>query len=178
MSGLARFRAQNHPQQTAIWGASTSIDERGTTPELFNPLNERFHFTIDVAAVESNAKCERFYTPTEDGLIQSWTNERVWCNPPYSSVAAWIDKAWRESDGSELIVMLLPANRTEQGWWQDRVEPFRDRHGSSLRSEFIRDRRPFAMPGMLRAAPNSRPPFGLVLLIWGVPLPQNPGEQP
>jgi hypothetical protein len=38
---------------------------------------------------------------------------------------------------AELIVMLLPANRTEQGWWQKHIEPFRDRAMSRLTTEFL-----------------------------------------
>jgi hypothetical protein len=37
-----------------------------------------------------------------------------------------------EHPPSRGIVMLLPNNRMEQGWWQRLVEPFRDRVGSPL----------------------------------------------
>lgn len=63
------------------------------------------------------------------------------------------------------MVMLLPNNRCEQGWWQDLVEPLRDRPGSVLRSEFIRGRPRFLVPGEM-AVGTGRPPFGCLLLIW------------
>jgi phage N-6-adenine-methyltransferase len=162
---LVGFRAQNHPQQTP----KDEVDDRGTTPEMFDPLNERFGFTLDVAAAAHNAKCERYFTREDDGLAQSWAGERVWCNPPYSDIKSWVVKAWMEWSFTppELIVMLLPANRTEQGWWQEHVEPYRDRPGSPLRVEFLRGRPRFIRPNAVIGPKGDRPPFGCCLLIWG-----------
>ena len=64
--------------------------------------------------------------------------------------------------------MLLPANRTEQGWWQDHVECCRDK-GRGLTTEFIRGRTRFIAAGDTGIKPNARPPFGCVLLIWSAP---------
>lgn len=171
--GLLGFKAKNHPQQIAKNGVSEEVDDRGTSPEVFDPLMERFGFTLDVAAAPHNAKCERFYTRHEDGLMQPWSGQRVWCNPPYSDLNAWVCKAWREWDGAEhdppeLIVMLVPANRPEQGWWQDHIEPYRDRPVSPLRVEFLRGRQRFIRHwlGHDEVKPNERPPFGCCLLIW------------
>lgn len=179
---LLRFSSRNHPQQTAKRGyemfpepesgfaITDSVDDRGTDPDLFRELDVRFNFTLDAAASHANHLCERYYTLEDDGLTSSWFGARVWCNPPYSDIAPWVRKAWVATDGvvvgrAELVVMLLPANRTEQGWWQDLVEPHRDR-GFSFRTEFLRGRRRFVMPGSDRIGPNERPPFGSVLLIW------------
>jgi phage N-6-adenine-methyltransferase len=164
---LVGYKAKNHPQQVSRRGARPEIDDRATTPEVFDPLNARFHFTIDVAASALNTKCERYYTIEDDGLAQSWAGERVWCNPPHSNIEPWVAKAWNAwSKGAELIVMLLPANRTEQGWWQREVEPHRDK-GFSLRVEFLSGRLRFLAPGALEIKPNERPPYGCCLLIWG-----------
>ena len=76
-------------------------------------------------------------------------------------------KAWDEAPTALGIVMLLPANRTEQKWWQTQVEPFRDRAGSGLRVEFLPGRMRFIKAGKLDVGPNERPPFGVCLLIWG-----------
>jgi phage N-6-adenine-methyltransferase len=124
---LLGFRAENHPQQTAARGPLDHVDDRRTPPELFDALHAEFGFTLDAAASAENAKLPRFYDYQANGLAQSWKGERVWCNPPYSSVGPWVEKAWAEMrDGCELVVMILPANRTEQRFWQDHVEPFRD----------------------------------------------------
>jgi phage N-6-adenine-methyltransferase len=166
---LVAFRARNHVQQVRRRGANPEVDDRATAPEVFGPLNERFRFTLDVAAASHNAKCERFFGAETDGLLQSWAGERVWCNPPYSNIGPWVAKAWSEFKGCPAIAMLLPANRTEQKWWQEMVEPFRDRPGSPLRTEFIPGRIRFIRRGADAVGPNERPPFGCVLLTWAWP---------
>jgi phage N-6-adenine-methyltransferase len=159
------FSANNHPQQVGRRGARPEIDDRATAPELFAGLNERFAFTLDAAASQRNTKCARYFTRAIDGLSQPWTDERVWCNPPYSDIRPWLKKAWMEVERAQIIVMLLPANRTEQGWWQEFVEPYRD-NGKGLRVEFISGRQRFIGPTAGAIGPNERPPFGVCLLIW------------
>lgn len=164
---LVGFKAGNHPQQTAKRGAADATDDRGTDREFFEQLQHRFgEFTLDVAAAEHNAKCDDFYTIEDDGLAQQWTG-RVWCNPPYSDLRAWVAKAWHEWRFSRpsLIVMLVPANRTEQGWWQDLVEQNRD-NGGPFSVEFLRGRMRFDRPGWQPGPKGDRPPFGCCLLIW------------
>ena len=161
---LARFRAENHPQQVRARGAYDIRDDRATDPAVFDILHRKFAFTIDVAASATNAKLERFFTREQDGLTQPWAGERVWCNPPYSDLAPWVTKAWLE-DEAELIVMLLPANRTEQQWWQQLVEPYRDRN-ERFTCEFLPGRLRFIRHDRERIGPNERPPFGCCLLIW------------
>lgn len=85
--------ALNHPQQVGTRGALDKVDDRRTPRDLWDPLNAKYDFTIDVAASPENALCERFYTIADDGLAQSWANERVWCNPPFSDCGAWVAKA-------------------------------------------------------------------------------------
>lgn len=161
------FIARNHPQQIAVRGALRDIDDRATIPEVFGPLDERYGFTVDVAASAHNTKCARYFDHGRNGLAQTWCGERVWCNPPYSNIRPWIEKAWFESEGGgAVIVMLLPANRTEQAWWMDLVEPQRDRPGSRLTVEFLRGRIRFLRAGQVEVKPNERPPFGCCLLVW------------
>lgn len=172
---LAGFKAQNHPQQTGKRGAVDKVDDRGTDQAFFDSLSARFGgFDLDVAAASHNAKCRRFYDLRDDGLDAPWDAQHVWCNPPYSNLDAWVSKAWAEwriasGFGLDLIVMLLPANRVEQGWWQDHVEPYRDQPGSPLRVEFLRGRLRFDRPNAVIGPKGDRPPFGCCLLIWEDP---------
>lgn len=141
-------------------------DDRETPDDHWQEWDRRFGgFTVDVAAEAHNAKTDRFFTRAENGLSRSWAGERVWCNPPFSDLEPWLAKAWREWETTDGIVMLLPANRCEQPWWQEHVEPHRDRGGSPLRVEFIPGRLRFASPG---GEVGQNPPFGCCLLTWGL----------
>lgn len=158
---LVGFKAQNHPQQMA----KPDVDDRALPPSDFALLDARFSFTLDAAASTHNHKVPRYFTAADDGLCQPWAGERVYCNPPYSNIRPWVEKAWSEG-AAALVVMLLPANRTEQTWWQDLIEPFRDRPGSRLRIEFLPGRLRFLKPGQQVIGANERPPFGCVLCMW------------
>lgn len=170
---LVGFAARNHPQQVVEHGRDVGTDDRATVAEVFGPLDAEFGpFTLDVAATAQNTKCSRYFDAATDGLAQSWGHETVWCNPPFSSIEPWVRKAWHETHRAAVecdrVVMLLPANRTEQRWWQELVEPYRDRTGSALRTRFLPGRVRFLAPGESTVRPGSRPPFGCVLLIFDV----------
>lgn len=51
---------------------SSNTVEWETPQDLFNALDEEFHFGIDVCATAENAKCENFFSIKEDGLAQNW----------------------------------------------------------------------------------------------------------
>lgn len=164
------FRAQNHPQQTTKRGATDAVDDRGTDPAFISQLEAEFGpFTLDVAASPDNAKAPKFFTLNDNGLTQRWTGN-VWCNPPYSNIESWVEKAWYEwGRGGHVdlkrIVMLLPANRCEQKWWQQLVEPHRDRD-KILAVRFLPGRMRFIRPNWTPSPKGDRPPFGCCLLIW------------
>ena len=162
---LVGFKAQNHPQQTRYAAPNDDVDDRALPVGDFAKLDKRFRFTVDAASSIANRKCDRHWTIAENGLEQSWAGERVYCNPPYSNIWPWVCKAWDERS-AELSVLLLPANRTEQKWWQNGIEPFRNRPGSVLTVEFLPGRLRFLKAGRTEIGPNERPPFGCVLCIW------------
>ena len=170
---LVGYKVKNHPQQVGKRGARPEIDDRAITTEDFAPLHKRFNFTIDAAASDENARLPWYWTRENSALDRPWSHKRVWCNPPHSDLETWVNKAWSEWVGEaeppQLIVMLVPANRTEQGWWQREVEPHRDGHGFSpeFRVEFLAGRMRFLAPGATDIKPNERPPYGCCLLIWG-----------
>lgn len=162
---LVGFKAQNHPQQKA----KDAVDDRAIRMDDFTPLHERFRFTIDAAAAPHNARLPRYWTEGDNALMQSWRRERVWCNPPYSNIRPWVEKAWSSWDdhGADLIVMLLPANRTEQAWWQDLIEQQR-RYRNDFRVEFLPGRMRFDRPNAVIGPKGDRPSFGCCLAIWAL----------
>jgi phage N-6-adenine-methyltransferase len=188
---FAGIAPKNHPKQVAVRTRQSSlfgdptdgVDDRRTPRAFFDPLHDRFRFTVDAAASVDNALLPRFWTRTDSGLSAPWSGERVWCNPPYSAIPAWVAKAWRETRRPEshlepchCAVLLLPADRTEQPWWQDHIEPYRDR-GKGITTEFVRKRVKFGLPpdhpnankGLAQGRKGGGyryPPFGCVLVIF------------
>ena len=92
--------------------------------DFFDELNSKYHFTLDVCATEADTKCERHYSPEEDGLAQEWEGV-CWMNPPYGRnvTGKWVKKAVEESQKGCTVVSLLPA-RTDVAWWHDYVIPY------------------------------------------------------
>lgn len=97
---------------------SSKSDEWETPQSLFDALSVEFRFTLDVCASVDNAKCARFFTKSDDGLSQSWADEVVFMNPPYSKVAFWMRKAYESTRVGATVVCLVPS-RTDTRWWHD-----------------------------------------------------------
>ena len=92
-----------------------------TPQDLFDRLNDEFHFTLDPCSTDENAKCEKHYTQEQDGLAQDWAGETVYCNPPYGKGAeAWVRKCYEHSLDGGTAVMLIPS-RTDVSWFHDWV---------------------------------------------------------
>ena len=103
----------------ALFSSKTDLWE--TPQDFFNKLNEEFHFTLDPCALPENAKCDKFFTPKENGLIQDWSGYRVFCNPPYGkSISSWVKKCYTESLKGTFIVMLIPA-RTDTVYFHNYI---------------------------------------------------------
>jgi len=100
------------------FSSETSIWE--TPKDFFDKYNAQYHFDLDVCALESNKKCERFFSPEQDGLSQKWTGA-CWMNPPYGrTIGKWIKKAYDSSLEGATVVCLIPS-RTDTKWWHDYV---------------------------------------------------------
>lgn len=98
-----------------------------TPPEVFLPLDAKYHFTLDPCCEASTAKVPKFYTVAENGLSQSWANEVVFMNPPYSQTKHWVRKAFYESRDHGALVVGLVFSWTSSAWYQDFLMPdFRD----------------------------------------------------
>lgn len=102
---------------------SSQTDQWATPQKFFDELNSEFNFTLDPCADEFNHKCSKYFTKEQDGLVQSWENETVFCNPPYGKeVGKWVQKCFEEVEagGCECAVMLIPS-RTDTRWFHDYI---------------------------------------------------------
>lgn len=108
---MADITALLQQPETDVWA----------TPQwLFDALNKEFGFTLDPCSDGTNAKCPKFYTPRENGLLRDWGTETVFMNPPYSEVDEWMRKAYGAAQEGATVVCLVPA-RTDTRWWHEYV---------------------------------------------------------
>lgn len=112
---------------------SSKSDEWSTPESIFSELDKEFNFNLDPCATELNHKTEKYFTIQEDGLKQSWGGYNVFCNPPYSKIAKWVEKAYTESLKENTLVCLLIPSRTDTKYFHDYIY-----HRSEIR--FIRGR--------------------------------------
>lgn len=101
---------------------STGKVEWSTPQNFYDNLNREFHFTLDPCATDENHKCEKYYTKEANGLLQDWSGETVFCNPPYGRkiTGEWVKKCFDESHHCKNIVMLIPA-RTDTKWFRQYI---------------------------------------------------------
>ncbi len=149
-------------------------DERYTLPEtvaLCSKIAGVDSWHLDVAACAAAHVAPTYYTKADNGLLLPWNRANVWANPPWSNLSPWVEKAWDEWEGRRIHVigMLLPSGRGDVAWWQDLVEPHRDRPGSPLKTRFLAGRTRYAKPDDLTAANQGPPPFGSVFIWWSGP---------
>lgn len=136
----------------AGYTATAKTIEWGTPPEVFDPLNEEFHFTLDVCATPGREKVARYFSPEQDGLPQVWQGV-CWMNPPYGrEIAKWVQKAY---ESRAVVVALLPV-RSDTKWWHDYVL-------GKAEVRFMRGRVKFINAEGKR---ESAAPFPTAIVIW------------
>ena len=93
---------------------SSKTDMWATPQDFYNKLNEEFKFTLDPCALKDNAKCNKYFTPEDDGLTKDWGGNIVFCNPPYGrDISKWVEKCYNESKKTNTTVVLLIPARTD-----------------------------------------------------------------
>lgn len=85
-------------------------DEWRTPKSVYDALNTEFQFVYDPCPMDDQCLWDSLYLP--------WKTP-AFCNPPYSDIAKWVEKAFQES-ARGLVVMLIPS-RTDTRWWHDYV---------------------------------------------------------
>lgn len=51
---------------------ASNSDEWSTPQDIYDALDEEFHFTLDPCATDENHKCDLYYTQSSNGLLQNW----------------------------------------------------------------------------------------------------------
>lgn len=101
---------------------SSERDNWATPQDFYEKLDAEFHFTLDPCADEQNRKCDKYYTMETDGLLQDWSGETVFANPPYGrEIGRWVKKCYDESRKPGTTVVMLVHARTDTRWFHDYI---------------------------------------------------------
>lgn len=90
---------------------------------LFDALDIEFGFWLDAAASAKNALCAHWLTEADNALNAEWKSHgAIWCNPPYSNIRPWVDKAAEQCiQQRQPVVMLVPEDMSV-GWFSQALE--------------------------------------------------------
>ena len=147
---------------TDFGGSTTPQDEKDcwqTPLWVFDALDMEFGFWLDAASSERNALCANFLTERDDSLSREWNSYgAIWCNPPYSDISPWVEKAAEQCMAQrQPVVMLLPAD-ISTGWFSAAMQT-----ADELR--LIPDGRIQFVP-VTDGGKRKSNPKGSVLFIW------------
>lgn len=96
---------------------SSSKSVEWYTPKwLFNKLNDQFNFTLDAASSNLNRLVKRNFTVEDNALTQDWSQDIVFCNPPYNKNPKWFEKI--SQCGAKSVVVLVPIRASTQYWFK------------------------------------------------------------
>lgn len=90
---------------------SSANDNYSTPTDLYQKLNNEFHFDFDPCPLNEN--------PEFNGLKIEW-GKCNFVNPPYSNIAAWCEKAYSEYLKGKTVIMLIPS-RTDTRYWHNYI---------------------------------------------------------
>ena len=100
---------------------SRKSDEWETPLDFYETLNKEFDFNLDPCATHENHKTEMYFTLEDDGLSKNWGGYNVFCNPPYSEIKKWVQKADQECRKQNTLIVLLVPARTDTIWFHDYI---------------------------------------------------------
>lgn len=104
-------------------GRPAPKDDWRTPPDLYARLDSEFRFALDAACEAHNQLAPNGLRADEgmDGLLLPWHTYggAVWCNPPYSNVRPWLERALV---ASRLVPVVLAITAdTSTRWWLECV---------------------------------------------------------
>lgn len=137
---------------------SSKTDKWSTPQWLFDELDKEFHFTLDPCADEFNYKCNKYYNKEQDGLLQDWEGEVVFCNPPYGKIETgiWTRKCYEESlKPNTTVVLLIPA-RTDRKSFHDYIYGKAEIRFIKGRLKFGDGKNPAPFPSMVVVFKNKK----------------------
>jgi len=97
-------------------------DSWSTPDYIFNFLDKIYNFEVDLAASAENAKMRPYLNEEANALGVDWSRigHSGFCNPPYSNIKPWIEKAIEEAERGFTTVMLIPTPNGES-YYEDLI---------------------------------------------------------
>lgn len=130
-------------------------DEWKTPREITAILNKRFKIYLDACCLKYNIRSKLHYTKKDNGLKKKWYTW-TYCNPPYSVVAKFLAKGYKEyKKGINSIFLIF--SKTETKYFQQ----------YAFKSDyilFINKRLKFLRNDKKK---TSASPFGSCLIVFG-----------
>jgi hypothetical protein len=84
---------------------SSLKDEWNTPISIYKQLDDEFHFEFD--------PCPE--NPQFNGLEIEWKRSNF-VNPPYSQLAKWLEKGYKEWKKNKTVVFLIPSRTDTKAW--------------------------------------------------------------
>ncbi|CBA14747.1 DNA N-6-adenine-methyltransferase [Xanthomonas albilineans] len=134
--------------QYVDWYGKGRAQNWRTPQSIFDALHDEFQFTLDGASEPGNGLLP--LASTADEQID-WTGHRVFCNPPWSNIRPFLERA----PAADCAVFLVPA-RTNAKWFHRAIDL-----GAAVR--FFEGRPKFELPH--RSGPGNSSPVDCLLLI-------------
>lgn len=129
-----------------------------TPPGIIKALGGHESFGLDPCAPinQPYPTARRCYTILDNGLIQDWSDERVWLNPPYSAhlIKKWLGRMAAHNHGTALIFARTETDAFFRHVWE-----------SATALLFMRGRINFHLPDGSMAEANAGAPT--VLCAYG-----------
>jgi len=98
-----------------------SHDNWRTPKELFAVLDAEFGFELDAAASAENTLCPYYLTDKQDALATPWGERDAFCNPPYTLIGPFIQRAWEQSQEYHITTVVLVPAYTDPKYWSEWV---------------------------------------------------------
>lgn len=102
------------PNAYVRWYGKSRRQNWRTPTVFFERLHAEFNFTLDGASEPGNGLLP-LHSTAESPI--DWRGHRVFCNPPWSNIAPFLEYA----DDADLAVLLVPA-RTNAKWFHRALE--------------------------------------------------------
>jgi DNA N-6-adenine-methyltransferase (Dam) len=98
-----RNRADDHPNQIQL-----------TPAYIVDAVRIALGGTIELdpcTTPENPVGAQRFYTPPQDGSLEPWDAETIFCNPPYCLARKkWVQRCLEAGLNGSAVILLIPAH--------------------------------------------------------------------